>query len=393
MITIENYEEYFLLYVDNELPAELRTAVERFAAEHPQTREELEVLLQCRVRPDQQESFADKASMLHEPTEVPERSEGNERGPQARSSSSDRTTISDLPGFANFLVANPRGNYDETLILYIDGELDARARSEVDALLQKDPAAAETLRRLRQTVSHPDPSLVFPDKESLYRYEKTRRVILLPWLRAGIAAAVLAAAALLLLPRGRKEPAQPAVAAKKVPAAVTPAGPRTLYSDKKEEKGEQNIEPNAEKEKAVYVSAKNKRSIPAAVKREEDGFTGTAANRPVIAQTTATADSANRSADLSIATIGSDKSKALPANTVAMVNIPREQSSFATQALIQEQQEEAGADQVVLTSETGGKNKFRGIFRRVSRAFGKTAERDNEGQREVLISAFQVALK
>jgi hypothetical protein len=364
MITIENYEEYFLLYVDNELPAELRTAIERFVADHPQTGEELDAMLQCRMQPDH-ESFPDKTALLR---------------------------------------------YDEELICYIDGELDARKRSEVEALVQKDPAAAEALGRLRQTVSHPDPTIVFPDKESLYRYEKNRRVILLPWLRAGIAAAVLAAAALLLLPRGRKEPAQPVVAVKKDPAAVTPASPRTLYPDKKEEQ-------QIEKEKAVYATTKGKGNKPA-VKRGEDGTTGTASNPPAIAQARTTADTGSRSAmrpagvtgstdvaratgapdksgstGMTIAPMKTGKSSTLPANTVAMVDIPKDQSSFATEELLRQAREEAGADQVDLTSETGGKNKFRGIFRRVTRAFGKTAERDNEGQREVLISAFQVALK
>ena len=356
MITIENYEEYFLLYVDNELPAEQRAAVERFVADNPHTGEELGAMLQCRVEPDRQESLPDKAMLLH---------------------------------------------HEEILLSYVDGELDVRERSEVEALVQRDARAAEVLRRLLQTVSQPDASIVFPDTESLYRHEKDRRIVLLPWLRAGIAAAVLAAVALLLLPHGRKETVQPAVAVKKVPAAVTPASPRTLYIDKKEEKGEQP----AEKEKAVYASTKGRGSKPAVVKRGENGATGTASNIPLVAQTMTTADTGSRTAgvtrstdmtrsgNMTIAALETNKGRTLPANTVAMVNIPKEQSSFATQALLREAQEESGTDQVALTSETGGKNKFRGIFRRVTRAFGTTAERDNEGQREVLISAFQVALK
>ncbi|HLZ86371.1 MAG TPA: hypothetical protein VKQ52_03975, partial [Puia sp.] len=65
--------------------------------------------------------------------------------------------------------------------------------------------------------------------------------------------------------------------------------------------------------------------------------------------------------------------------------------SFATQALL----EEAQADEIKETTATApsGKSKLRGIFRRVSRTFGKTADRDSDGQKEVLISAFQVALK
>jgi hypothetical protein len=71
------------------------------------------------------------------------------------------------------------------------------------------------------------------------------------------------------------------------------------------------------------------------------------------------------------------------------VNIPKEQSSFATQALLQEDNEK---DIAVAASEPAspGKSKLRGLFRKVARTFGKTADRDSEGKREVLISAFQV---
>lgn len=343
MITIENYEEYFLLYVDNELPAELRTSVERFVADHPQTGEELEAMLQCRLEPDRQDTFHEKAALFH---------------------------------------------YDESLLSYVDGELDTQERAAVEALVKQEPVAGEELRRLQLTVNQPDATVVFPDKECLYRYEKGRRVILLPWLRAGVAAAVLAAAALLLFPRGRKEQAHPEIVAKKSPAAVTPSNPRTLYIEKKEEQRDQV------KEKAVYATSRERGS-----KRAVKGGEAVSAEKPSktiapeIARTNRIADTGSRSTGVAIADITADKGETTPANTVAMVNIPREQSSFATQALLQEAQVQETGDQLAMTTETSGKNKFRGIFRRVTRAFGKTAERDDDGQREVLISAFQVALK
>jgi hypothetical protein len=80
-----------------------------------------------------------------------------------------------------------------------------------------------------------------------------------------------------------------------------------------------------------------------------------------------------------------------PATMVAAVNIPKEQSSFATQALLEEAQAEETKEMVAAAP--AGKSKLRGLFRKVSRTFGKTADRDDDGQKEVLISAFQVALK
>jgi len=73
--------------------------------------------------------------------------------------------------------------------------------------------------------------------------------------------------------------------------------------------------------------------------------------------------------------------------------IPKDQSSFATQALQDEQagigrESDFGTDEPAAPART----KLRGIFRKVTRAFAKTADRDSEGNRQVLVGAFQVTL-
>jgi len=99
---------------------------------------------------------------------------------------------------------------------------------------------------------------------------------------------------------------------------------------------------------------------------------------------------------------GGNKTETQPVGTAALirttgssaaaqqVKIPKELSSFATQALLEEDNEKAIAS--VPEPASPGKNKLRGLFRKVARTFGKTAERDGDGKREVLISAFQVAV-
>jgi len=64
MITRDNYEEFFLLYTDNELSAADVHAVEQFVADHPDLREELEALLQCRLSPDTHLAFPDPKALL-----------------------------------------------------------------------------------------------------------------------------------------------------------------------------------------------------------------------------------------------------------------------------------------------------------------------------------------
>ena len=45
-INRHNYEEYFILYMDNELPAAERRMVDEFVKLHPDLQEELSLLLQ-----------------------------------------------------------------------------------------------------------------------------------------------------------------------------------------------------------------------------------------------------------------------------------------------------------------------------------------------------------
>src|ERR1700761_363509 len=171
MITRDNYEEFFLLYTDNELSAAERHAVERFVSDHPDLREEWEALLQCKLSPDTQLSFPDRSSLLK---------------PEAEGSP-----------------------YTGDLLSYLDNELDAAGVERIDIILGQQPLIARALATLRQTVSHPDPTVVFPDKDLLYRPEKNRRIVPLPWLRAGIAATIIAAVALTWMLSPRPQPVIP----------------------------------------------------------------------------------------------------------------------------------------------------------------------------------------
>jgi len=73
--------------------------------------------------------------------------------------------------------------------------------------------------------------------------------------------------------------------------------------------------------------------------------------------------------------------------------ISKENSSFATQALLNNSTAANDDNNYGAEPASQKKNKLRGLFRRASRVFEKTADRDDDGQRKVLIGTFQFALK
>lgn len=155
-----NYEEFFILYMDNELSSEDRRQVELFVQAHPDLKEELEMLQQVQFSPDDSVSFDHKESLV-------------------RYADCDITIH----------------NYDEWLVLYIDNELTEKQKTIVESFVASYPAAQAELELLKKTKLQPG-EVTFPGKESLYRKEETkRRVITMRWWRIAAAAVLFIAIA------------------------------------------------------------------------------------------------------------------------------------------------------------------------------------------------------
>lgn len=152
-----NYEEFFILYMDNELDAEGRREVEIFVQQNPDLKDELDILLQSKLTPDTDISFADKGSLLR----------------------FDSSSIS-------------LANYEEWLTSYIDNELTEDERKSVEEFVAHHPAAQKELNLLQQAKLKPE-RIVFPHKESLYRTAEKARVISIRWMRIAVAAVLLLA--------------------------------------------------------------------------------------------------------------------------------------------------------------------------------------------------------
>jgi hypothetical protein len=59
-IDLTNYEEYFLLYADNELSAKDKPLVEVFVEKHPELKEEFEAILQTIISIDEDAKLYNK---------------------------------------------------------------------------------------------------------------------------------------------------------------------------------------------------------------------------------------------------------------------------------------------------------------------------------------------
>lgn len=149
-INRNNYEDFFLLYLDNELDAEARLAVENFAEQNADLKAELQMLLQTKSLPGNL-FFSDKELLL--------RTEGN--------------SINEK-------------NYEEYFLLYIDNELSAAKRAEVEMYVLQHPKLQDEFTTLKQAVLAPE-VINYNDKESLYRTEKRKTFYIKPWRLAAAA--------------------------------------------------------------------------------------------------------------------------------------------------------------------------------------------------------------
>ncbi len=127
VITRGNYEMYFLLYLDNELSADLRRQVESFVQLHPDLKEELEILSQFRLEPDTSITYEPKAELMRSEPEIQE-------------------------------------SLLESLLLYTDNELTAAESRELEKTIAGNPALKKELNLLQQTKLQPDTAVIFPGK-------------------------------------------------------------------------------------------------------------------------------------------------------------------------------------------------------------------------------------
>lgn len=165
-INRHNYEEFFLLYVDNELTAGQRKIVEAFMAANPDLQEEFDLINQSTFIADAKLDDAFMQSLI----KPVEESSVNE----------------------------------DQLLLYVDEELPAAEKADIEKELLTNTSLQKELLWLRRSQVKPDTSIVFPNKQLLYKQAEPARVFSLSasarrWSAAAAVVVLLGSAMWLLL--------------------------------------------------------------------------------------------------------------------------------------------------------------------------------------------------
>lgn len=155
VITRDNYEAYFVMYIDDELNAPERKAVEQFIEQNPDLEEEMVMLQQSVLKADDHIVFEQKELLF----------KGTEHSP-----------------------INEQ-NCEEYFVLYGDDELTNAEKEKVEQFVYHHPQYQADFELIQQIKLVPDNALSFPDKTYLYRtVEDDNRVIAFPWWRFSSAA-------------------------------------------------------------------------------------------------------------------------------------------------------------------------------------------------------------
>jgi hypothetical protein len=151
-INLGNYEEFFILYMDNELTAEQKAMVDAFLAAHPDLQSEFELIQSLQLQPEESISF-DKEGLLADQMKV--------------------------------------NLAEEDLLLFIDGELPAERAKELELEISNNTSLAVQHNLLMQTKLDASEKIVYPNKAELYKKEE-RTVRFGVWMRVAAAIVVIA---------------------------------------------------------------------------------------------------------------------------------------------------------------------------------------------------------
>jgi anti-sigma factor RsiW len=394
-INRHNYEEYFLLYVDNELNIAQRKAVETFVAENPDLRAEL-IMLQQSVLPADNTIFTGKHNLLKNTT---------------------------APNPVN------ETNCEEYFVQYADDELNNEQKDQVEQFVYRNPQHQAAFELLQQVKLMPDTSIVYPDKYALYRHEEDEKapVIRMRWWRIAAAAVVLIFAGAMgwnMVTNGGKknntdQPGNQAVAVNDKDSGKTNQPATTVQEQTPDNLASKDKTPVTTPDQTQNLAVNNDKtnnkdnrkdnqSLPkvtvpvdptpedkmAVNNGNERKNSDTEPKVPIVPNTPQKQDVAIKTHDVKIVdptdrgTINTDVKN----NDLALTT-PKVNPELIKQTVVTE---EIDPDVIFAANDNnnGKKNKSRGFFRKVSRVFDKATNADPDHEKSsIRIASFEIALK
>ncbi len=154
-INRNNYEEFFLLYADNELTAAERAEVGLFLSENPDLEGDLRMFCETVLIPEPGVVMENKFTLYR-----------NEK---------------------DFINTH---NCEEIFVLYHDNELNIYEQAETEKFLVDYPATQKLFSELQECRLKPE-VLLYGNKTSLYRKEKRAKIVPLIWWRAAAAVVII----------------------------------------------------------------------------------------------------------------------------------------------------------------------------------------------------------
>ncbi|MEO8568527.1 MAG: hypothetical protein ABI419_05315 [Ginsengibacter sp.] len=237
-----NYEEYFLLFADNELTDYEKIEVLRFIRENKDLEDEFIMIQDTVCKPDNT-VMENKASLLRK------------------------------SGF-DFITEK---NYEEIFVLYHDGELNDEEKRETELFFSRHPQLKKEFDLLKVVKIVPESSIIFSEKQSLYKKEKSGRVVPLIFWRLVAAAVFIGFGFWIFQAYYQPAPQLPGIVKNVNPVKKTEiASSKNSQENKnkptesvvaKEDNRNKNV---AEKEKSVYKKELSKHNVK--VEKDEPSF-------------------------------------------------------------------------------------------------------------------------
>jgi len=357
-----NYEECFLLYIDNELNVDQKKQVELFVQENPDLEEELVMLKQSRLIPDDSVVFDKKHLLMKE-----ENASANH----------------------SFIDLN---NYEQWLIMYVDDELNEEEKIAVKKFASAHDHVKQELELFQQTRLQPE-EIVFPNKEILYRREGTVRVISMQWWKVAVAAVLILSAGVtvysVLINKNNNTTTTAAVTKTsidntKVPAHVVPAIA--------ERQQQPDIIPDQQREEHLAAAtpakkeANEKEKINEQPKEENNRqltFNAPIENVTNVQPTTVEIDKANaEQVKINDAVAIDEKLHKENINTVLVTN-----------PVVETPDNSSKSDDAAQYAGNTENKKFRGFFRKATRLLERTTSINAADDDKVLIGGMAINLK